>query len=243
MVAGRVVEETETRVRLLMQGPKEEVIAKSDIKSQRTLESSVMPEGLEQMPDADFRNLIWYILAPPQEGPPTPQKRESLIGGGHASPGSAAVGPSQATGDRESVALWNPEWRVVAPDFEGTPAKLSDYHQRSNVLMTHPYEATRPAQLERSVTIPAGRRAMLRVFAAAHDQGDWELRVVAEDQELLRRARISIWSHRRRQGGISRFAGRAVVVRLENRANDWAWEFGDFGRNPVRGSEPLSAAR
>jgi hypothetical protein len=26
-----------------------------------------MPEGLEQMPDADFRNLINYILKPPQE--------------------------------------------------------------------------------------------------------------------------------------------------------------------------------
>jgi hypothetical protein len=26
-----------------------------------------MPEGLEQMPDADFRNLILYILHPPQE--------------------------------------------------------------------------------------------------------------------------------------------------------------------------------
>jgi hypothetical protein len=26
-----------------------------------------MPEGLEQMPDADFRNLILYILNPPQQ--------------------------------------------------------------------------------------------------------------------------------------------------------------------------------
>jgi hypothetical protein len=33
----------------------------------RVSELSVMPEGLEQMPDADFRNLILYILNPPQE--------------------------------------------------------------------------------------------------------------------------------------------------------------------------------
>ena len=26
-----------------------------------------MPEGLEQMPDADFRNLMLFILNPPQE--------------------------------------------------------------------------------------------------------------------------------------------------------------------------------
>jgi hypothetical protein len=43
------------------------VIAKSDIASRRVSELSVMPEGLEQMPDADFRNMISYILHPPQE--------------------------------------------------------------------------------------------------------------------------------------------------------------------------------
>jgi len=33
----------------------------------RVSELSVMPEGLEQMPDNDFRNLILYVLHPPQE--------------------------------------------------------------------------------------------------------------------------------------------------------------------------------
>jgi putative membrane-bound dehydrogenase-like protein len=242
VVAGRMVEQTDTRIRLLMQGPKEEVISTSDIRSQRTLESSVMPEGLEQLPDAEFRDLIWYILAPPQDGPLTPQKRESLIGGGHASPGSASAGPA-TPGDRESVAMWNPEWRVVAPDFEGSPAKLADYHQRHNVLMTHPYEATRPAQLERSVAVPAGQRAMLRVFAAAHDLGDWELRVLVEDQELLRRV-IDHSEPRWKpvEVDLSRFAGRTVAVRLENRANDWAWEFGYWSELRLD-LEPLSAAR
>jgi putative membrane-bound dehydrogenase-like protein len=66
-LSGRMVENTELRVRLLSAGPKEEVIAKSDVASLRVSEISVMPEGLEQMPDADFRNLIMYILNPPQE--------------------------------------------------------------------------------------------------------------------------------------------------------------------------------
>ncbi|MBL9137809.1 MAG: dehydrogenase [Verrucomicrobiales bacterium] len=226
VVAGRLVENTDTRVRLLMQGPKEEVVAKSDIKSQRTLESSVMPEGLEQMPDADFRNLIWYILAPPQDGPLTPQRRQSLIGGGPALPGSAAT-PSAPVGDRESVALWNPEWRVDAPDFEGTPARLTEYQGRANILMTHPYGATRPAVLERSLAIPQEGRAVLRLLAAAHDQGDWELRILVNGQEQLRREvnhEVPRW--KAVEVDLSRFAGRTVAVRLENRANDWAWEFG-----------------
>jgi putative heme-binding domain-containing protein len=67
-LSGRLVESTDSRVKLLSAGPKEEVVARSDIESMRTSELSVMPEGLEQMPDRDFRNLILYVLHPPQEG-------------------------------------------------------------------------------------------------------------------------------------------------------------------------------
>ncbi len=65
--SGRLVEETDTRIKLLASGPKEEIFAKSEVANKRVSELSVMPEGLEQMPDADFRNLILYILNPPQQ--------------------------------------------------------------------------------------------------------------------------------------------------------------------------------
>jgi len=64
-VSGRIVEDTATRVKLVSIGPKEEVIAKSDIVTMRVSELSVMPEGLEQMPDEDFRNLILFVLNVP----------------------------------------------------------------------------------------------------------------------------------------------------------------------------------
>jgi putative membrane-bound dehydrogenase-like protein len=63
-VSGRLVEDTASHVKLLASGPKEEFVAKSDIAQMRVSELSVMPEGLEQMPDADFRNMILYILSP-----------------------------------------------------------------------------------------------------------------------------------------------------------------------------------
>ena len=72
-LTGRVVEETETRIKLLASGPTEYTIAKKDIKSVdgklaiRKLDLSLMPEGLEQMPEKDFRDLIMFILHPPQE--------------------------------------------------------------------------------------------------------------------------------------------------------------------------------
>ncbi|MEO7299604.1 MAG: c-type cytochrome, partial [Verrucomicrobiota bacterium] len=79
-VSGRLVEENDTQIKLLAAGPTENLVAKSDIESKRVSELSVMPEGLEQMPDEDFRNLVWFILIPPQEGALTPEKRKALSG-------------------------------------------------------------------------------------------------------------------------------------------------------------------
>ena len=227
VIAGRLMENTDARVRLLLQGGKEEVVARSDVKSQRVLESSVMPEGLEQMPDADLRNLIWFVLSPPQEGPLTPAKRERLGSvGGHASAEAAAQGA--ASTDRESVALWNPEWKVVAPDFQGSPRKLPEHLGRANVLMTHPFpDRVTPAALERVVELPKDRAMTLRFAVAAHDQGDWQLRVRV-DGRVMKDEIIGHGGDRWRTVvvDLKEFAGHKVALRLENAANDWAWEFG-----------------
>jgi putative membrane-bound dehydrogenase-like protein len=86
-ISGRVVEETDTRIKLVASGPMEHVIAKSDIKvvngkpAIRKTELSLMPEGLEQIPDKDFRDMIMFILNPPgDERPWTPALRKELIG-------------------------------------------------------------------------------------------------------------------------------------------------------------------
>ncbi|MCC6232219.1 MAG: dehydrogenase [Verrucomicrobiales bacterium] len=246
VIAGRLVESTDTRVRLLLQGPKEEVVARSDIKGMRTLSNSVMPEGLEQLPDAEFRNLIWYILAPPQEGPLTREKKDALSRGVHEEGRRAAAGtaPEQPL-DRESVALWSPGWKLTAPEFEGTPAKLTEYHGRRNVLRSHPFDGSRAAVLEREIAVAATGRTVLRVSVAAHDQGDWELRVLVRGEELVRRVVSHEGSGARWSDleiDLSRFAGRTIPVRLENRANDWAWEFGYWADLRVD-NEPLSSAR
>ena len=84
---GRIVEDTPTRLKLLASGPTEHLIARSDIAvvngkpGIRTSELSLMPEGLEQMSDADFRNMIWYLLNPPGDNRPmTPQLWKELTG-------------------------------------------------------------------------------------------------------------------------------------------------------------------
>jgi putative heme-binding domain-containing protein len=84
---GRVVEESDTRIKLVNAGPVEYVVAKSDIavangKPKITKkEVSLMPEGLEQLPDNDFRDLMMFILNPPGDQRPwTPALRRELLG-------------------------------------------------------------------------------------------------------------------------------------------------------------------
>lgn len=223
-LAGRMTENTATQVKLVMAGPSEVVVDKSNVKALRVTENSAMPEGLEQMPDADFRNLIWFILAPPGDGRPlTEERKQELIG---ANPDQAAADP-EGRSDGESVALWNPEWRVEAPDFEGSPRKFPEFAGQANVLMTHPVDERTPAALVRKLTLPPGGRATLRFKVAAHEQGDWELRVKA-DGELLHKQTVTHDGPRWREVrlDVSALAGRMVILRLENAANNWSWEFG-----------------
>ena len=242
---GRIVEDTDTRLKLLSAGPKEEVIAKSDITHLRTSELSVMPEGLEQMPAADFRNLIWYILNPPQDNRPwTPALRKELIGDENAGQKrSQAVPLSPPPIDGESVALWNPEWRVICPPFEGAPAKFSEYAGRQNVLMTHPPSRTEAAALERVLELPAGKKAELTFAVAAHEKGDWQLRIRA-DGKLIHQRMIDHSGDRWKpvRVDLTPYAGKKVTLRLENAANDWSWEFGYWHDIEVRLTELTAKA-
>jgi putative membrane-bound dehydrogenase-like protein len=86
-VSGRIVEDSPSRLKLVASGPIEHVLAKSDIAVEngkpkiRTSQLSLMPEGLEAVPDKDFRDLIWFILNPPGDNKPwTKELRKELLG-------------------------------------------------------------------------------------------------------------------------------------------------------------------
>jgi putative membrane-bound dehydrogenase-like protein len=90
-ISGRIVEDSPSRLKLVASGPVEHVIARGDIAvvngkpAVRTSPLSLMPEGLEQIPDKDFRDMIWYLINPPQDNRPwTPALRQELLGDGNA---------------------------------------------------------------------------------------------------------------------------------------------------------------
>ena len=124
------------------------------------------------------------------------------------------------------MSLWNPEWKVDAPDFEGTPVKLAGYHGRQNVLQLHPFTKDKPCALERKVKVEKDRLNKLSFFVASHDQGDFELRVKV-DGEVVKKQTIDHDGERwkRIELDLRRFEGREVTLRLEGAANGWSWEF------------------
>ncbi|RYD33009.1 MAG: c-type cytochrome, partial [Verrucomicrobiaceae bacterium] len=140
-LAGRIIEDTPTQVTLLGIGGSREVVPVADIATKEDTGLSLMPMGFGALPDDQFSSLVWYLLAPPEEGPLTPRKKELLIKGaegeardlskqadGPKTAGTSGGGAEKAPEriDRESVSLWNPDWKVTAPGFEGTPRKLPE---------------------------------------------------------------------------------------------------------------------
>jgi hypothetical protein len=183
--------------------------------------------------------MIWYILNPPQDNKPlTPEYRRQLVGE------EGKPSASNSARDGESVALWNPAWRVVAPDFEGTPRKLVEHAGRRNVLVTHPFDERKGASLERTIELPKEQPAELIFEVAAHERGDWELRIaindqpvrkltVTHDREPWQKVRVDLSAH----------AGQKINLRLENRANNWEWEFGYWADLQVRAGGASLAAQ
>jgi putative membrane-bound dehydrogenase-like protein len=218
-LAGRIVEDTPGQVRLLGIGGLQQVVARDQIASLVNTGQSLMPMGFGALPDDVLRDLVWFVLAPPEEGPLTAEKREALARG---------VDGTTPPPDGESVALWNPDWRLDTVPFEGTPSKLPEFQGRLNVLKLHPKDRQTPCALERDIALPADRDLALRVWVAAHAPDcDWELRVTVEGREVHRQV-VDAQGGRWRDLRVplpAEHRGRTVRVRLENWPNGWKYEF------------------
>jgi putative membrane-bound dehydrogenase-like protein len=228
-VAGRMVEDTPSHVKLLAIGGAEQLVARDQIAKLENTHQSVMPVGFGALPDEQFRNLVWYVLSPPEEGPLTAEKKKLLsqgVEGGEAAKKKPTGNNSRAI-DWESVSLWNPDWKVDAPDFERTPVKLAEFHGRTNALLMHPFAKDKPTSLERKVKIGADKLNKLDFYVASHDQGDWELRVLVNG-EVVKKETIGHdgerWKHE--QMDLSKWAGKEVTLKIEGAVNGWSYEFG-----------------
>lgn len=229
-LAGRVVEDTPGHVKLLGAGGAAQVVPRDQVATITNTKQSLMPMGFGNLPDAAFRDLIWYVLAPPVEGPLTKEKKDLLIKGVEDTGPAKPKGNSSRAIDWESVSLWNPEWKVSAPDFERTPVKLGEYYGRSNVLLMHPFpDKKTPASLERKFKVETGK-TKLKAMVAADDRGDWVVKAVVNGQ-VVQEMTVDHEKPRWKtvEVDLARFAGQEVTVRLEAHANGWNMEFAYWG--------------
>lgn len=224
-LAGRIVEDTPGHVKLLGAGGAAQVVPRDQIASLTNTKQSLMPMGFGNLPDAAFRDLIWYVLAPPEEGPLTPEKKKLLIQGVELP--ETASQPKKTNWraiDWESVSLWNPDWKVNAPDFERTPVKLAEYHGKTNVLLMHPFpDKKTPASFERQLKL---EKTKLKFSVAADDRGDWLVKVLVNGQEVKS---VTVDHEKPRwktvEVDLAKWKGQDITLRLEAHANGWAWEF------------------
>jgi len=224
-LAGRIVEDTPGHVKLLGAGGAAQIVSRDQIATLTNTKQSLMPMGFGNLPDAAFRDLIWYILAPPEEGPLTPEKKKLLIQGVELP--ETASQPKKTNWraiDWESVSLWNPDWKVSAPDFERTPVKLAEYHGKTNVLLLHPFtDKKTPASFERQLKV---EKTKLKFSVAADDRGDWLVKAVVNGQEVKA---VTVDHEKPRwktvQVDLAKWKGQDITLRLEAHANGWAWEF------------------
>ncbi|OYW73521.1 MAG: hypothetical protein B7Z37_21205 [Verrucomicrobia bacterium 12-59-8] len=225
-LAGRVVEDTPSHVKLLGAGGAAQIVPRDQVATITNTKQSLMPMGFGNLPDTAFRDLIWYVLAPPEEGPLTKEKKDLLIKGVEDTAPAKPKGPSSRAIDWESVSLWNPEWKVSAPDFERTPVKLAEYYGRKNVLLMHPFpDKKTPASFERKLKVEAGK-TKLTATVAADDRGDWVVKAVVNGQ-VVKEMPVDHEKPRWKsvEVDLAKFAGQEVTLRLEAHANGWSMEF------------------
>ncbi len=130
---------------------------------------------------------------------------------------------------------------AVAPQFSTTAAGeaiqlLKEYQGRKNVLRTMPVKQNTPCILRAPVTVPAGKKTLLRLSAAHHTEADWLLIVKVADKELYR---SNVDATTAKEGwldhevDLSSFAGQTIVLEVHNQPTAWHYEHGYWSRLEV----------
>jgi hypothetical protein len=130
-----------------------------------------------------------------------------------------------------------PGWKLhrCGPDMD--PGLKDQLRGRRRVFVTHPLEGKVSCYLDRTVTLPADPRTMLKLTVGHHEQGDWRLVITAmcdgKGKVLLRK---DIGPNTCKDGwtdidvDLSDYAGKTITLKLENQPTDWSFEAGYWAK-------------
>ncbi|MFN9720548.1 MAG: PVC-type heme-binding CxxCH protein [Planctomycetota bacterium] len=219
-ISGLPVEDSAQRIVLKVQGDKLDTIARVDIEEAVPSRLSLMPEGVEkQLTKQELHDLFAFITLdrPPED----PEAR--LLAGSRISAG-------ESTRSRDFTGLVEqllPGYSTLKSG-EGGVAVLIRHHDRP-ALRTHPISRSEPCVLTMKTTLPTGSSVKLRLRVASHEQGDWLLVVningETRHQTIVSGSRAGEIDWKDVVVDLSDLAGQGVTIELQNKANDWSWEF------------------
>jgi putative heme-binding domain-containing protein len=226
VLTGLLVEESDQRIVLKVQGGKLEVVPRDDVEEYVASRLSLMPEDLERhLSSQELADLFAFLLL--DRPPGDPQAR--LL------PGFKTPEPRQTEDPAQFAALVE----EVAPGFstaasgEGGVAIVSEHFGRAGVLRTHPVSRAAPCILSRRLKVPSAGTSHLALDVSHDPRGDWLLvvtingtsvheQLVGPDTTTDGWASVLV--------DLTPYAGQTIDLALQNRANGWSYEFGYWGR-------------
>lgn len=130
---------------------------------------------------------------------------------------------------------------TVAPQFStdksGEPVLLlKEFRGRQNVVRTMPPTKDLPCLIVAPVSVPTGKKTVLRLSASHQNEADWLLIVSVAGKELFR---SNVDANTAKDGwldhevDLSSYAGQTIVLKLQNRPTGWHYEHGFWSRLEV----------
>jgi hypothetical protein len=128
-----------------------------------------------------------------------------------------------------AVEKFAPGWAITNCGMDMDPGLRAEWGGKKNVLVTHPLDETTGCVLSKKISVPAGKKTRLRLVVGHDPQGDFDLIVRANGQELLRKpvskatATDDPWLVQ--EVDLSAFAGKkAPKIELINQPSGWSFE-------------------
>ena len=129
----------------------------------------------------------------------------------------------------EAVNKVVPGWQLADCGSDMDPGLRAEWGGRKNVLVTHPLDENTGCVLSKKIKVSVGKKTKLRLVVGHDPQGDFDLIVRANGQELLRKpvskatATSDPWLAQ--EVDLSAFAGKkAPKIELINQPSGWSFE-------------------
>jgi len=132
-------------------------------------------------------------------------------------------------GPRYTFDKFAPGWDMKDCGADMAPGLKAKFRGKENVYLTHPLNRETSCVLSRTLEVPSVKKTVLDLVVGHHPQGDWTL-VVRVDGKPLREqvvgpdTAVNGWLDVRVD--LSEYAGRNIILDLENRPSGWAYEAG-----------------